>query len=81
MVPQLVSVPAIDGISIKSYHCNSAASPFVIALANAKIPGLNRTGLFTFRLQALIGHSLDLVNATICVSVLSIGLSCVYDGS
>ncbi|KAJ3865198.1 APC amino acid permease [Lentinula novae-zelandiae] len=43
---------------------SAAASPFVIALDNAKIPGLNH-----------------LVNATICVSVLSIGLSCVYAGS
>ncbi|KAJ3994420.1 APC amino acid permease [Lentinula boryana] len=43
---------------------SAAASPFVIVLDNAKIPGLNH-----------------LVNATICVSVLSIGLSCVYAGS
>ncbi|KAG6808350.1 hypothetical protein H0H92_010029 [Tricholoma furcatifolium] len=42
----------------------AAASPFVIALDNAHIPGLNH-----------------FVNATICVSVLSIGLSCVYAGS
>ncbi|KAF8147988.1 APC amino acid permease [Crassisporium funariophilum] len=40
------------------------ASPFVIALDNAKIYGLNH-----------------LVNITICISVLSIGLSCVYAGS
>ncbi|KAF9067958.1 APC amino acid permease [Rhodocollybia butyracea] len=43
---------------------SAAASPFVIALQNAKIPGLNH-----------------LVNATICISVLSIGLSAVYAGS
>ncbi|KAK7454000.1 Amino-acid permease inda1 [Stygiomarasmius scandens] len=42
----------------------SAASPFVIALDLAHIPGLNH-----------------LVNATIVISVLSIGLSCVYAGS
>ncbi|KAF9456227.1 APC amino acid permease [Collybia nuda] len=42
----------------------AAASPFVIALDNAKIYGLNH-----------------FVNATICVSVLSIGLSAVYAGS
>ncbi|KAK1230652.1 Amino-acid permease inda1 [Marasmius sp. AFHP31] len=42
----------------------AAASPFVIALDRAKIPGLNH-----------------LVNATICVSVLSIGLSSIYAGS
>ncbi|KAF5339711.1 hypothetical protein D9758_014909 [Tetrapyrgos nigripes] len=42
----------------------SAASPFVITLDLAHIPGLNH-----------------LVNATICISVLSIGLSCVYAGS
>ncbi|KAF8875776.1 APC amino acid permease [Infundibulicybe gibba] len=42
----------------------SAASPFVIALDNARIKGLNH-----------------FVNATICVSVLSIGLSSVYGGS
>ncbi|EAU86568.1 amino-acid permease inda1 [Coprinopsis cinerea okayama7 len=42
----------------------AAASPFVIALDNAKIPGFNH-----------------LVNVTICISVLSIGLSCVYAGS
>ncbi|KAL0570909.1 Amino-acid permease inda1 [Marasmius crinis-equi] len=42
----------------------SAASPFVIALDRAKIPGVNH-----------------LVNATICVSVLSIGLSSIYAGS
>ncbi|KAF5376599.1 hypothetical protein D9757_009590 [Collybiopsis confluens] len=43
---------------------SAAASPFVITLVNAKIPGLNH-----------------LVNATICISVISIGLSCVYAGS
>jgi amino acid transporter len=43
---------------------SAAASPFVLVLQNAKIPGLNH-----------------LVNATICISVLSIGLSCVYAGS
>lgn len=43
---------------------SAAASPFVLALQNGKIPGLNH-----------------LVNATICISVLSIGLSCVYAGS
>ncbi|KAF5390265.1 hypothetical protein D9757_002938 [Collybiopsis confluens] len=43
---------------------SAAASPFVIALDNGKIPGLNH-----------------LVNVTICISVLSIGLSCVYAGS
>ncbi|KAL0066166.1 Amino-acid permease inda1 [Marasmius tenuissimus] len=42
----------------------AAASPFVIALDRAKIPGINH-----------------LVNATICVSVLSIGLSSIYAGS
>ncbi|KAG6827898.1 hypothetical protein H0H92_010033 [Tricholoma furcatifolium] len=42
----------------------AAASPFVIALANARIPGLNH-----------------FVNATICVSVISIGMSSVYGGS
>ncbi|KAF9269780.1 APC amino acid permease [Marasmius fiardii PR-910] len=42
----------------------SSASPFVIVLDNAHIPGLNH-----------------LVNATICVSVMSICLSCVYAGS
>ncbi|KAF8647298.1 hypothetical protein AX16_006816 [Volvariella volvacea WC 439] len=42
----------------------AAASPFVIALDNAKIRGLNH-----------------FVNITICISVLSIGLSCVYAGS
>ncbi|KAI3614271.1 amino-acid permease inda1 [Moniliophthora roreri] len=42
----------------------AAASPFVIALDNAKIHGFNHV-----------------VNATICVSVMSIGLSCVYAGS
>uniref|UniRef100_A0A0W0FBA3 Putative amino-acid permease inda1 n=1 Tax=Moniliophthora roreri TaxID=221103 RepID=A0A0W0FBA3_MONRR len=40
------------------------ASPFVIALDRAHIPGLNH-----------------LVNATICISVLSIGLSSIYAGS
>ncbi|EEB94715.1 hypothetical protein MPER_06427, partial [Moniliophthora perniciosa FA553] len=40
------------------------ASPFVIALDRAKIPGLNH-----------------LVNVTICISVLSIGLSSIYAGS
>ncbi|KAF9261180.1 hypothetical protein L218DRAFT_931559 [Marasmius fiardii PR-910] len=40
------------------------ASPFVIALDKANIPGLNH-----------------LVNVTICISVLSIGLSAVYAGS
>ncbi|KAJ3506100.1 hypothetical protein NLJ89_g7055 [Agrocybe chaxingu] len=40
------------------------ASPFVIALDNARIRGLNH-----------------FVNITICISVLSIGLSCVYAGS
>ncbi|PPQ76659.1 hypothetical protein CVT24_011911 [Panaeolus cyanescens] len=42
----------------------AAASPFVIALDNAHIKGLNH-----------------FVNITICISVLSIGLSCVYAGS
>ncbi|KAF8066571.1 APC amino acid permease [Lyophyllum atratum] len=42
----------------------AAASPFVISLDNAHIPGLNH-----------------FVNVTICISVLSIGLSCVYAGS
>ncbi|KAG6810314.1 hypothetical protein H0H92_012468 [Tricholoma furcatifolium] len=42
----------------------SAASPFVIALANARIPGLDH-----------------FVNATICVSVISIGMASVYGGS
>lgn len=42
----------------------AAASPFVIALDNARIKGLNH-----------------FVNITICISVLSIGLSCVYAGS
>ncbi|RDB16591.1 Amino-acid permease inda1 [Hypsizygus marmoreus] len=42
----------------------AAASPFVIALDNAKIKGLSH-----------------FVNITICISVLSIGLSCVYAGS
>lgn len=42
----------------------ASASPFVIALKNAGISGLDH-----------------LVNATICISVLSIGLSCVYAGS
>jgi amino acid transporter len=42
----------------------AAASPFVIALDNARIGGLNH-----------------FVNITICISVLSIGLSCVYAGS
>ncbi|TFK32370.1 APC amino acid permease [Crucibulum laeve] len=42
----------------------AAASPFVIALDNAKIHGLNH-----------------FVNITICIAVLSIGLSCVYAGS
>lgn len=42
----------------------AAASPFVIALKNAGITGLDH-----------------FVNVTICVSVLSIGLSCVYAGS
>lgn len=42
----------------------AAASPFVIALSNAGISGLDH-----------------FVNVTICISVLSIGLSCVYAGS
>ncbi|RXW19481.1 hypothetical protein EST38_g6376 [Candolleomyces aberdarensis] len=42
----------------------AAASPFVIALSDAGINGLDH-----------------FVNATICISVLSIGLSCVYAGS
>ncbi|KAJ2917582.1 hypothetical protein MD484_g2837, partial [Candolleomyces efflorescens] len=42
----------------------AAASPFVIALSDAGIRGLDH-----------------FVNATICISVLSIGLSCVYAGS
>ncbi|ORX40810.1 amino-acid permease inda1 [Kockovaella imperatae] len=40
------------------------ASPFVILMDRAGIPGLNH-----------------LINVTICISVLSIGLSCVYAGS
>ena len=40
------------------------ASPFVILMDRARIPGLNH-----------------LINVTICISVLSIGLSCVYAGS
>ncbi|KAK1230171.1 Amino-acid permease inda1 [Marasmius sp. AFHP31] len=43
---------------------DASASPFVIVLDNANIPGLNH-----------------LVNATICVSVMSIAISCVYAGS
>jgi len=42
----------------------AAASPFVITLSHARIPGLDH-----------------FVNVTICISVLSIGLSCVYAGS
>ncbi|KIJ94433.1 hypothetical protein K443DRAFT_12126 [Laccaria amethystina LaAM-08-1] len=42
----------------------AAASPFIIALNNAKIKGLNY-----------------FVNITICISVLSFGLSCIYAGS
>ncbi|KAF5367285.1 hypothetical protein D9615_010458 [Tricholomella constricta] len=42
----------------------AAASPFVIALDMAKIPGLNH-----------------FINVTICISVLSIGMACVYAGS
>ncbi|KAG6830788.1 hypothetical protein H0H87_007041 [Tephrocybe sp. NHM501043] len=42
----------------------AAASPFVIALKNAGIKGLDH-----------------FVNVVICISVLSIGLSCVYAGS
>ncbi|TEB30780.1 APC amino acid permease [Coprinellus micaceus] len=42
----------------------AAASPFVIALKDAGISGLDH-----------------FVNVTICISVLSIGLSCVYAGS
>jgi amino acid transporter len=42
----------------------AAASPFVIALKDAGISGLDH-----------------FVNVTICISVLSIGMSCVYAGS
>ncbi|EEB87681.1 hypothetical protein MPER_14895, partial [Moniliophthora perniciosa FA553] len=45
-------------------HAGLDASPFVIALDRAHIPGLNH-----------------LVNVTICISVLSIGLSSIYAGS
>jgi amino acid transporter len=43
---------------------DASASPFVIALKDAGINGLDH-----------------FVNVTICISVLSIGLSCVYGGS
>lgn len=60
----------------------AAASPFVIALSDAKIKGLDRKFCviiwFTF---SYTSFNLDLVNVTICISVLSIGLSCVYAGS
>ncbi|KAL7413890.1 amino-acid permease inda1 [Mrakia frigida] len=42
----------------------AAASPFVIAMLDAGLNGMDH-----------------LINATICISVLSIGLSCVYAGS
>lgn len=42
---------------IKSYRCLSAASPFVIALSNAKIPGLNRTEFYSLSFASLNGMS------------------------
>lgn len=57
-------IPYTDGRLLGSQGGGAAASPFVIALDNAKIKGLNH-----------------FINITICVSVLSIGLSCVYAGS
>lgn len=58
------------------------ASPFVIALDRAHIKGLNRMSHYLICLQSLmIIFYPDFINVTICISVLSIGLSCVYAGS
>lgn len=60
---------------------NEAASPFVIALDHAGIKGLNRTSTQHSADKHSNISTVDFVNATICVSVLSIGLSSVYAGS
>lgn len=54
-------------------------SAFVITLDKANIPGINRMFLFGSLILSL--KFADLINVTICISVLSIGLSCVYAGS
>jgi yeast amino acid transporter len=61
----------------------SAASPFVITLDNAGIKGLSRKLFFSSQLFLPVNRFAfsDFVNATICISVLSIGLSSVYAGS
>lgn len=58
----------------------AGTSPFVIMVDLAGISGLNRTFLAR-RARTHLTHLSDLINATICISVLSIGLSCVYAGS
>ncbi|KAF8992150.1 APC amino acid permease [Cyathus striatus] len=59
-------IPYNDGrlLGAPGADSGAAASPFVIALDNARIKGLSH-----------------FVNVTICISVLSIGMSCVYAGS
>jgi amino acid permease len=63
-------------------NSRKAASPFVIALNDAGIRGLDRKSL-KVSLYIPLSQTLyqDFLNVVICISVISVGISCVYAGS